>query len=91
MWKLIRPVSVTLSVFALTAGVALAETVDINRADADTLAQELDGVGDTRAAAIVDYREANGGFSSVDAITEVNGIGPATLEDNRERMRVGSD
>lgn len=91
MWKLIRPVFVSLSVFTLTAGVALAETVNINRADADTLAEELDGVGDTRAAAIVEYREANGGFSSVDALTEVSGIGPATLEDNRERLSVESD
>lgn len=91
MWKLIRPVFVSLSVFTLTAGVALAETVNINRADADTLAEELDGVGDTRAAAIVEYREANGGFSSVDALTEVSGIGSATLEDNRERLSVESD
>jgi competence protein ComEA len=62
--------------------------VDINTADADTLALALDGVGITRAEAIVAYREEHGRFVRIDDLQEVSGIGPATLERNRERLRV---
>lgn len=75
----------------LAAGAAFAGPVDLNSADAETLAAELDGVGESRAAAIVEYREANGGFDSVDALTEVQGIGPATVDGNRERLTVDAD
>ena len=37
-----------------------------------------------KAQAIVSYRDANGPFASVDALLEVNGIGPATLEAVRD-------
>lgn len=62
--------------------------VDINTADADELALALDGVGRTRAEAIVAWREENGRFERVEDLQEVSGIGPATLERNRERLRV---
>lgn len=62
--------------------------VDINTADADTLALALDGVGMTRAEAIVAYREEHGDFMRVEDLQEVSGIGPATLERNLERLRV---
>lgn len=60
--------------------------VDLNSADAETLARELNGIGETKARAIVEYREANGAFTSVDELLEVKGIGTATLEKNRERL-----
>jgi competence protein ComEA len=41
--------------------------------------EELPGIGEVRAKAIVDYREANGPFASIDAVMDVTGIGPATL------------
>ncbi|MFV8835205.1 ComEA family DNA-binding protein [Aquisalimonas sp.] len=75
----------------LFAGAAFAGSVDLNTADAETLAAELDGVGESRAAAIVEYREANGGFDSVDALTNVQGVGPATVESNRERLTADAD
>lgn len=62
--------------------------VDINTADADTLALALDGVGITRAEAIVAYREEHGDFMKIEDLEEVSGIGPATLERNLERLRV---
>jgi competence protein ComEA len=62
--------------------------VDLNTADAQTLARELNGIGEAKARAIVEYREANGAFTSVDEILEVKGIGAATLEKNRERLSV---
>ncbi|MEX1196939.1 MAG: ComEA family DNA-binding protein [Pseudohongiellaceae bacterium] len=83
---------------ALISGPALAQDdpaeempvhpVNINTADADTLALALDGVGSTRAEAIVEYREEHGEFMRVEDLQEVSGIGPATLERNLDRLQV---
>ncbi|MFQ1898408.1 ComEA family DNA-binding protein [Aeromonas veronii] len=55
-----------------------------------TLAEltSLKGIGDKKAQAIVDYREKQGKFTSVDQLADVNGIGPATLEANRDMIIV---
>ena len=58
--------------------------VNINTADAQTLAANLKGVGETRAQEIVRYREAYGPFASADELTEVKGIGKSTLDMNRD-------
>ncbi len=85
---------VTLSPAALTAADnPLAQNtvqfqVDINTADAMTLAEVMDGVGMIKAQAIVDYREQIGRFQSVEQLLEVSGIGLATLERNRHRLTV---
>ena len=72
------------AVFAQEVAAAPAvATVNINSADADTLAAGLNGVGQTRAMEIVRYREAYGPFASVEELTEVKGIGKSTLEKNR--------
>jgi len=62
--------------------------VNLNSADVPTLARELHGVGEAKARAIVEYREAHGAFASVDQLLEVKGIGAATLEKNRQRLSV---
>ncbi len=62
--------------------------VNINTADAEMLALVLDGVGQARAEAIVEYRDANGGFEQVEDLTQVRGIGARTLEINAERITV---
>ena len=49
--------------------------VDINHADAATIAKELQGIGPSRAKAIVTYREKNGAFKSVDELRNVKGVG----------------
>lgn len=67
-----------------------AETVDINQADALELAAKLSGVGMTRAEAIISSRETLGPFVHPDELVRVKGIGPATLEKNRDRIVVGS-
>ncbi len=58
--------------------------VNINTADASAIAQELNGVGTKKAQAIVNYRETNGRFKTVESLTQVKGIGLKTVEKNRE-------
>jgi competence protein ComEA len=67
---------------------ALAGPVDLNTADAATLAKELDGIGLARAKAIVEYREKNGKFRSSDELLNVKGIGPQVLEQNKGNLQV---
>ena len=62
--------------------------VDLNKADAATLQRDLSGIGEAKANAIVAYRESNGPFSSLDELLEVQGIGKALLDKNRERLEV---
>ncbi|RMH84861.1 helix-hairpin-helix domain-containing protein [Pseudomonas sp. AOB-7] len=68
--------------------VAQVVVVNLNTADADTLQRELAGIGETKAKAIVAYREEHGDFASVDELLEVKGIGQATLEKNRDKLSV---
>lgn len=79
-----------LLILALLVGpqALMADPVNINTADAETLAAELDGIGPALAAAIVREREENGRFEAPDDITRVRGIGERVLEDNRENIRV---
>lgn len=71
---------------ALAAPAFAGSPVDINRADAQTLADALDGVGLAKAKTIVDYRQAHGPFKSADQLTEVKGIGARTVERNRANI-----
>jgi competence protein ComEA len=61
--------------------------VDLNTATVEEL-DALPGVGPVTAAAIVAWRDANGRFTSVDQLGDVDGIGPARLEKLRDRVRV---
>lgn len=63
--------------------------VDINNDSAEKLADLLDGVGLVRAEAIVAYRDEFGPFVAPEDLMNVQGIGPATLEKNRDRIQVG--
>lgn len=68
---------------------ALAGPVDINTADAATIARELNGIGDSRARAIVEFREKNGRFASPEDVLKVSGIGPQVFKLNRDNIRTG--
>jgi competence protein ComEA len=72
------------------AGFAFAGPVDVNTADAETISAELQGVGISKAIAIVEYRKANGPFKSVDDLTLVKGIGDRTVEINRNNILLDS-
>lgn len=60
--------------------------VNVNQASADELATLLVGIGQNKAQAIVDYREANGAFQSAQDLVAVKGIGQATVEKNKSRL-----
>ena len=67
---------------------AFAGPVDINTANAETLSTELDGVGMSKAKAIVEYREKHGPFKNPEDLSLVKGIGDRTVELNRANIRV---
>ena len=76
---------------ASTAGAAsieVANVIDINTADVDSIVEALVGVGKVKAQAIIDYRNEHGPFVSVDELLEVKGIGQATLDKNRGRLKI---
>jgi len=70
--------------FASLVSSAVASPVNINLADAPSIADALNGIGQSKAEAIVAYRETNGQFASVDDLVMVKGIGDRTLERIRE-------
>jgi competence protein ComEA len=76
-------------VLCISAGFVAAEPVNINSADKATL-MAVKGVGERRAEAIIAWREKNGPFKSVDQLMEVEGIGQATLDANKDLLTVGS-
>ncbi|GAB7219534.1 ComEA family DNA-binding protein [Vibrio comitans] len=62
--------------------------VNINTASSDELATLLLGVGETKAKQIVAYREVHGAFKDADELQQVKGIGQATVDKNRARIRL---
>ncbi|MFK7864381.1 MAG: ComEA family DNA-binding protein [Pseudohongiellaceae bacterium] len=84
---------IAMAPFTLSAqepSVASAEVVriDINSADAETIAKTLIGVGMVRAKEIVAYRIMYGDFESVEELTAVKGVGPATVDKNRHLIQL---
>jgi len=84
-------VTILLSCVSFAAAVvAAAGPVNINTADAETLAAELTGVGPALARAIVEDRAKNGAYESPEDLTRVSGIGMRLVDNNREFIRVES-
>lgn len=65
--------------------------LDINKADASSIASALDGIGMVKAEEIVAYREMFGSFRSIDELLAVPGVGEVTLEKNRQRIVITAD
>lgn len=63
------------------------DKVNINTAESEEL-MNLSGIGETKAKAIVLYREENGNFSTIEDIKNVSGIGEATFDSIREQITV---
>ena len=88
------PVRVTIEKFnteeyktALDDGDSMSyQKIDINSADVEEL-MKIKGVGETIAARIVEYRDRNGSFSSIDDIKNVKGVGVALFEKIKRRIK----
>ena len=65
--------------------------VNVNTADAETIASVLSGVGLKKAQAIVEHREHHGRFDAATDLTKVKGIGEATVMRNAAKIVVSSD
>ena len=65
---------------------ALAGPVNVSTADAETISAELQGIGLSKAKAIVAYRAEHGPFKSRAELTAVKGIGARTVEINRDNI-----
>lgn len=65
---------------------AVVNQVNINTATASELQKALIGIGAKKAEAIVQYREKHGAFTAAEQLMEVQGIGKATFEKNKERI-----
>ena len=77
-------VSATVSEAVTTAN---EESVNINTADAEDLTK-LFGIGEKRASDIIEYREKNGRFRSIEELTNVNGISESVLQKNADIITV---
>lgn len=81
--KLVVLVLLGLSVTVLAGG-----EVDINTADKETL-MTLSGIGESFAQKIINYRERNGGFKTVQELTNIRGIGQALVEKHSDILTAG--
>ncbi len=77
-----------LTALSFTGSVFASPPVNINTADAATLAEAIKGVGLKRAEAIVAYRKQNGNFKSVEGLSNVRGIGESIVAKSRDNLKV---
>ena len=85
--RILRTATMFVAFLFATSSVADAQ-VNVNTADAETIAKTLNGVGLAKAQAIVEFREANGRFNDAHELTRVKGIGEATVRRNEGRIVV---
>jgi competence protein ComEA len=84
---LLPPLSVSLATLFIAPAPAMANAVNINTADAATIAGDLKGIGLKRAQAIVEYRTKHGPFRSADELSQIKGIGAKVIQKNRADIR----
>ena len=83
------PVAVLVIAWAGAVGAEDApDQVNVNTADAQTIARVLNGVGLKKAQAIVSYRETHGRFDAPADLAKVKGIGQATVDRNADRILI---
>lgn len=82
-------ICVVFLVMGMVTPLMAADKIDINTATAEELAV-LDQIGPIKAAAIVEYRKANGPFTTTEDLMKVNGIGEKIFGFNKDRVTVSA-
>ncbi len=85
--NLISSLRAGLVALIFVASAAFAGPVNINTASEAQLAEALTGIGSARAAAIVEYRKANGPFRRAEDLSKVEGIGPHIVKLNQDLIK----
>ncbi len=75
-------------ILALFSVNVLAVPVNVNTADAKTIAKSLNGIGMSKAEAIVKYRNDNGPFKNQNELVKVKGIGKKTVAKNKKDILI---
>ena len=88
IWVIVSAFLFSLS-WAMSAG-AVEGKVDLNTASVKEL-QSLKGIGKILAERIVEYREKNGPFTSIDELKRTKGLGKTTFENIKGDITVGTD
>ncbi len=86
--KIPRSLTLIAVLLAASATASWCAPVNLNSADAATLAQQLKGIGAVKAQAIVDYRQKHGAYRSVDELAQVKGISQKLIDRNRADLRI---
>jgi competence protein ComEA len=62
------------------------KVVNINTANAQQIADSMNGIGVSKARAIIEYRDTHGKFTSLEELEKVAGIGAKTIEKNKANL-----
>ena len=76
-----------LTIMLTFSSVSIAQEVNINTADAQSIASSLNGIGLKKAEAIVAWRTEHGNFTDLAGLENVKGIGQKTLEKNKDNIQ----
>lgn len=81
--------AVSASLFsAQSAAIQTGQPVNINTADAQAIADNLNGIGIKKAEAIIAYRTEHGPFKTLEDLKSVKGIGDATVANNEKLIQL---
>ena len=64
---------------------AAANKIHLNSASSEQL-QQLSGIGEKKAEAILQYRQQHGKFKNIEELQNIKGIGPKLLQKNKDRL-----
>ena len=78
---------VNIGVISSQSGTSNDGIININSASISDL-QKINGIGEVKAQSIIDYREKNGGFKSIEDIKNVEGIGDKTFEKIKDKISI---
>ncbi|OOF64269.1 helix-hairpin-helix domain-containing protein [Rodentibacter sp. Ppn85] len=84
--KAVEPMATQTEITENAPSKNVGDKLNINTATASEIQKSLTGIGAKKAEAIVQYREKHGNFTTAEQLLEVQGIGKATLEKNRDRL-----